>query len=71
MNTELGLNPEGSDKKSIFLFYILFVVGQSEGNLKGLADVNKILKEKFGNGTIVISDELSDNLLIEMLETEG
>ena len=53
------------------MFYILFIVGKSEGTWKGLENVNDFIKEKFGADTISVSDELSNQLLLEMLETEG
>ena len=71
LKTGSGLNPNGSNKKSIFMFYILFIVGKSEGTWKGLENVNDFIKEKFGADTISVSDELSNQLLLEMLETEG
>lgn len=71
LNTGFGLNPNGSNKRSIFMFYILFIVGKSEGVWKGLENVNDFIKEKFGADTISVSDELSNQLLLEMLETEG
>lgn len=71
LDTGLGLSPKGTNKESIFLFYILFIVGQSEGTLHGLKDVNKLLKEKFGGDTIEITNELSNKLILEMLGTEG
>ena len=71
LNTGLGLNPNGSNKKSIFMFYILFLVGKSEGTWQGLENVNDFIKETFGTDTINVSDELSKQLLLEMLETEG
>lgn len=71
LNTGLGLNPNGSNKESIFSFYILFIVGQSGDTWQGIKDVNNFLKEKFGTDTISVGDELSNQLLLEMLETEG
>ena len=71
LNTGLGLNPNGSNKESIFSFYILFIVGQSGDTWQGIKDVNNFLKEKFGTDTISVGDELSKQLLLEMLETEG
>lgn len=71
LDTGLGLNPNGSNKKSIFLFYILFIVGQSEGTWHGIKNVNDFILKKFGTDTISISDELRNQLLLEMLETEG
>lgn len=59
---EVRMNPKGTNKKSVFLFYILFLVGQTDLGIKNLHDLNKVLKEKFNNEAIIINDELTYKL---------
>ncbi|WP_238882018.1 hypothetical protein [Clostridium sp. YIM B02551] len=61
-NEKVRLNPKGTNKKSVFLFYILFLVGQTDLGIKNLHDLNKVLKEKFNNEAIIINDELTYKL---------
>lgn len=55
---EIKLNPKSNNKKSMFMFYLLFIVGQSNGAIKDLHDLNKVLKDKFSSETISINDEM-------------
>lgn len=58
---EIKLNPKGTNKKAMFMFYLLLVLGESNGAIKNLGDLNKDLKEKFGE-IISINDEFSCKL---------
>lgn len=66
---EVRLNPKGTNKKSIFMFYIMFMVGQAEGRIKSIYDLNEVLKRKFSGETIGINDELCQKLKDEILST--
>lgn len=66
---EIKLNPKVTNKKAVFMFYLLFIVGQSNGVIKGLRDLNKVLKDKFSGETIGISDEVSCKLNDEIFST--
>ncbi|WP_404427173.1 hypothetical protein LG296_15235 [Ureibacillus chungkukjangi] len=66
---EIKLNPKGTDKKAVFMFYLLFIVGKSNGAIKDLQDLNKVLKDKFLGETIGINDEVSSKLNNEILST--
>lgn len=72
-NIGKGLNPKGGDRKSTFLFYILFVIGELGDACQGLKDLNIFLQRRFYTAPgepINISDELIDELFHEMLGTE-
>lgn len=66
---EVRLNPKGTNKKSIFMFYIMFMVGQAKVGIKSIRDLNKVLKRKFSEETICINDELCQKLKDEILST--
>ena len=66
---KIKLNPKGNNKKAVFMFYLLFIVGQSNGAIKGLRDLNTVLKDKFSGETISISDEVSYKLNDEIFST--
>lgn len=68
-NGEIKLNPKGTNKKSVFMFYLLFTVGQSNDEIKSLDDLNVVLKNKFSGETIGISNELSNKLHEEIFAT--
>ncbi|MBU8568914.1 hypothetical protein KM914_21365 [Virgibacillus pantothenticus] len=55
---EIKLNPKSNNKKAMFMFYLLFTVGQSNGNIKNLSDLNKVLEVKFSSKTIRINDKM-------------
>lgn len=67
----IRLNPKGTNKKSIMMFYILFTIGRSNEKIKNMNDLNTTLKEKFEGDTIVITDDLSGILFEEMLADES
>ncbi|WPC07740.1 hypothetical protein [Globicatella sp. PHS-GS-PNBC-21-1553] len=67
----IRLNPKGTNKKSIFMFYMLFIIGQSNGQIKSMHDLYRVLKRKFASDTININDELSSKLHEEMLAVES
>jgi len=67
----IRLNPKGTNKKSIFMFYMLFIIGQSNGKIKNIHDLYTVIKDKFSSDTINISDEMSNKLHEEMLSNES
>lgn len=69
---ELQLNPNATNKKEIFMFYILFVIGQSNGEIKDFTELSKTLKEKLPieANEISINVELSSKLYDVILTTE-
>jgi len=66
---KVKLNPKGNNKKAVFMFYLLFIVGQANGAIKGLHDLNTVLKDEFSGETIGISDEVSYKLNDEIFST--
>lgn len=66
----LRLNPKGTNKKAIFMFYMLFVIGRSDGQIKNLKDLNSVLKSKFSDSTINLNDELNIKLNKELFDSE-
>lgn len=66
----LKLNPNGTNKKSTFMFYILLHIGKSNGAIKNLFDLNEELKKIFLDSTIDINDELAKKLNDEIFSAE-
>lgn len=66
----LRLNPKGTNKKALFMFYMLFVIGRSDGKIKNLKDLNYVLKSNFSDSTINLNDELSIKLNKELFDSE-
>lgn len=60
-----ALNPRGTNKKSVFLFYCLFIVGQHD-DVKTFNDLNSYIKEKFHNDTVCINEEINQEFLKEI-----
>ena len=71
LNQGSELNPKGSNKKSLFLYYILFTLGKSDGSIQNLQDLTTYIKQRFSVESIDISDELSRHLYEEVLSTKG
>jgi hypothetical protein len=67
----IRLNPKGTNKKSIFMFYMLFIIGQSNAQIKSMQDLYTVLKGKFESDTINMNDELSNKIHEEMLAVES
>lgn len=70
LNKENALNPKGTNKESIFLFYMLFIIGKSKGKIQNLHDLNMYIKQRFLCDSIIISDEMSKNFQEEILKTD-
>lgn len=71
---EIKLNPDSSNKKTLFLFYILFVIGRD--NIENIDDnsLQKIVKKALGMGIeneFVVTDDVEKKLQSEILSTEG
>ena len=65
-----ALNPKGTDKKSIFLFYCLYVLGKHD-SVKAFNDLFEYIKEKFGGDSLSIDDECTNKLYSEILSDEN
>ena len=64
-----SLNPKGTDKKATFLYYCLFVIGQS-ADIHTFNDLSFHMKGKFSEGTIAIDENATQLLLDEIFATE-
>lgn len=64
---DIVLNPQGTDKKSVFLYYILFIIGVSENQLITKEIFEEIYLKTFGIKDCVITDEKMNSMLLEML----
>jgi len=53
------------------MFYMLLIIGQSNGKIKNIHDLYTVIKDKFSSDTINISDEMSNKLHEEMLSNES
>lgn len=65
------LNINGTDKDSVFLYYILYIIGESNGQIKNLQDLNKILQKNFISDSIILNDDLFNKLHEELLGSES
>ena len=65
-----ALNPKGTDKKSIFLFYCLYILGKYD-SVKAFNDLFEYIKEKFGGDSLSIDDECTNKLYSEILSDEN
>lgn len=70
----IKLNPDSSNKKTLFLMYILFIIGRN--NIEIIDDnlLQRIAKEALGMGMenkFVVTDEMEKKLQGEILSTEG
>lgn len=66
---KIQLNPRGTNKKAVVMFYILFIIGQSKDAILNINDLNKVLKAKFSGETISINDEMTGRLRNEIFST--
>lgn len=67
-NRENALNPKGTNKRSIFMFFILYTIGSSNGNICSLKELSSYLKQRFSGAEISLSDEMSKNLYNEIFK---
>lgn len=70
----IRLNPDSSNKKTLFLMYILFIIGRN--NIENIDDnlLQRIVKEALGMGMeneLVVTDEMEKKLQGEIVSTEG
>lgn len=68
---EIVLNPNGTDKDNIFLYYILYVVGRSKYQTIDDENFNEIYLKTFGTRDYEITDENMKAILNEMLSDSG
>lgn len=66
---EFKFRQECTDKKSIFLIYAIFIIGESNGIIKNLKDLNKAIKKKIVQPSISITDKLNIKLRNEIFST--
>lgn len=70
----IRLNPDSSDKKAIVLFYAVYLIGISEVEKLNDAVLQKILKDGFpnlSNNSLIVDDEMENNLKKMMMEDEN
>lgn len=60
------LNPNGTNKKAMFMFYLVFATGIIENQIHSFKDLTSFVTTKFSNKEIVISDEICEALKREM-----
>ena len=68
---EIVLNPNGTNKDNIFLYYILYVVGRSKYQTIDDDNFNEIYLKTFGTKDYEITDENMKAILNEMLSDSG
>ncbi len=67
IDSRKGLNPKATNKKSIFLFYLLYIVGRND-YINSLMDLNNYLRQNIGEGEIQVTEEVTNNYLQNMLK---
>lgn len=70
----IRLNPDSSNKKTLFLMYILFIIGKNNVETIDENLLQRITKEALGMGMeneFVVTDEMEKKLQEEILSTEG
>lgn len=68
------LNPNSSNKKTVLLFYILFVIGRDNIEHiddKSLQDIAKKALDMGVQSELIVTDEIEKKLQSEMLATKG
>lgn len=65
-----SLNPNGTKNESIFMYYVLFLVGIFDGRISCLQDLNTYLKENFSPEIITMTGDDSQALLYEIMSKE-
>ena len=68
LNQGNALNPRGTNKHSIFMFFILYTIGSSDGKICDLKTLNSHLKQKFSGTEISISNEMSKKIYNEIFK---
>lgn len=59
---EIVLNPNGNDKKSIFMYYFLFILGKENSDKMNEEVIEKIICRRFGNKQIIITEKLHEEM---------
>ncbi|MBR6616724.1 MAG: hypothetical protein IKL00_02480 [Oscillospiraceae bacterium] len=68
-NDVFRLNPNTGDKKTMFLYYLIFIIGTND--IQNLSELNSHLKNNFGNSEIKISDELTNEFIKIIMGTNN
>lgn len=68
---EIVLNPNGKDKKSIFIYHFLFMLGRENPDKMNKEILEKIILDHLGNREIIITDKLYEEMKNTMLEEES
>lgn len=59
---EIKLNPKGTNMKAVFMFYQLFIIGQSNGKISNIKELSNEVRAKFSSEEIVINEALITKL---------
>lgn len=72
VNIEKGIvfNPNGTNMKVIFIFYLIFATGITENHIQTFKDLNEFVSKKFSGKEIAISEEVCSMLKTEMMKNE-
>lgn len=65
---EIVLNPNSNDKKGIFIYYFLFILGKENPDKMNEEVLEKIICRNFGNKQIIITKELHEEMKSLILE---
>ena len=62
----MRLNPQGTNRQASFLFYLLFIIGQSSETIAGISDLNRLIKKRLTDEEVIINEDLSRKLKEEI-----
>lgn len=68
---EIKLNPKGTHKKAVFMFYQLFIIGQSNGTIRNFNELTKEIRKKFSGEDIVMNEAISTKLNDEIFSVDN
>lgn len=63
-------NPFGTNKKAVFMFYLIFICGKTGKKIQSFEDLTSFVKNKFSGKQIAISDEICEEMKQEMEAVE-
>lgn len=70
-NEGFRLNQNGTDKKSIFMYYILFIIGRSNEQVTNMQELNRMLQSKFATDSIHLTEGMINDIHDELLEHDS
>ncbi|MBB6625289.1 hypothetical protein H7E67_17885 [Clostridium gasigenes] len=67
----IALSSTGTDKKSIFIYYLLFILGKQNPDKMNKEILEKIIFDNFGNYQMIITDKLCEEIKDTILKDDN